>query len=182
METVRIDELISDEQCKNDARSDIDLEKSREQLSKDTVRRCNVDPNKESRVITHPDVGQALPKTEASLTLKLAKKKPENKRSKKILDGLYEVLAPGSSVIKSDAYTSKIKEPEKREVTMRSSDLAKFGTKAERQNDLKNYSDRRPKVPTGKNYGRTYQSARQRSKTKIRREQKRLNINVLLMT
>ena len=64
--------------------------------------------------------------TEASLILKKAKKRPKNKRSKKSLDGLYEVLAPGSSVIKSDAYTSMIKEPGKREVTIRNSDLAKF--------------------------------------------------------
>ena len=86
-------------------------------------------PNKESRVITHPDVGQAVPRTEApSLTLKLWKKKPKNKRSKKSLDGLYKLLAPGSSVIKSDAYTSIIKDTGKREVRIRNYDLAKFGT------------------------------------------------------
>ena len=108
METVRWDELISDEQWDNDARSDIDLEKSRDRLSKDAVS-CNEDPNKESRVITHQDVGQAVPTTEASLTLQLAMKKSKNKPAKKSLDGLYEVLAPRSSVIKSDAYTSLIK-------------------------------------------------------------------------
>ena len=79
-----MDELISDEQWDKDAGSDTDLEKSRDRLSKDALRRCNEDPNKESRVITHPDVGQAVPRTEASLTSKLAKKKPKNKRSKKI--------------------------------------------------------------------------------------------------
>ena len=57
METVHWDELISDEQWDNDARSDIDLEKSTDQRSKDAVRRCNEDPNKESKVIAHPDVG-----------------------------------------------------------------------------------------------------------------------------
>ena len=61
-----------------------------------------------------------------------------------------EVLAPGSSVVKTDAYTSVIKEPGKREVTIRNSDLAKFGTKAERQTDLQIYANRRPKVPSGK--------------------------------
>ena len=108
METVRWHELISDEQWDNDARSDIDLEKSRDRLSKDAVS-CNEDPNKESRVITHPDVGQAVPSTEASLTLKLATKMSKNKPSKESLDGLYEVLAPDFSVIKSDAYTSILK-------------------------------------------------------------------------
>ena len=91
-----------------------------------------------------------MPRTDALLTLKLAKKKPKSKRSKKSLDGLYEVLAPGSSVIKSNEHNSIIKEPRRREVTIRSSDLAKFGTETERQTDLRCYAERRPKMPTGK--------------------------------
>ena len=66
------------------------------------------------------------------------------------LDGLYEVLAPGSSVIKSNEHTSIIVETGKKEVTIRNSDLAKLGTKAERQSDLKCYANWRPKVPTDK--------------------------------
>ena len=62
MERVRWDELISNEQRDNDARSEIDLEKSRDRLSKDAVQRCYADPNRESRVIPHPNVGQAVPK------------------------------------------------------------------------------------------------------------------------
>ena len=100
-------------------------------------------------MIPHPDAGLAVPRTEASLSLKLAKKNPKVKDLKK-LHGLYEVLAPGSSMMKSDAHTSIIKEPGKREVTMRKSDLAKFGTKAERQIDLQVYAYRRPKTPSGK--------------------------------
>ena len=132
------------------ARSDIELEHNRDSLSKDATRRSNADPDKESRVILHPDVGLAVARTEASLTVKLAKQKPKNKRSKKSLDGLYEVLAPGSSVVKTDAFTSVIKEPGKREDTIRNSYLAKFGTKAERQTDLQIYAIRRPKAPSGK--------------------------------
>ena len=147
METVRWDEVISDEQWHNEARSDIDLEKSRDQLSRNKVRWCNEDPNKKSRVISHPDVGRPVPRTEGSLTLNVAKIKPKTKRSKKSLNGLYEVLAPGSFVIKTNEHTSIIKEPGKGEVTIRNSNLAKFGTKAERQTDLKCYADRRPKVP-----------------------------------
>ena len=59
-------------------------------------------------------------------------------------------MAPGSSVIKTDEYTSVIKEPGKREVTIRNSNLAKFGTKAERETELQDYANRRPKIPTGK--------------------------------
>ena len=150
METARWNELISEEQWDNEARSDIVLEISRDRLSKGAVKRCNAYPNKESRVIPNIDFGQAVHRAEASVTLKLAKKKPKSKRSKKNLDGFCEVLAPGSSVIKSDAYTSIIKEQRKREVTRRNSDLAKFGTKAENQTELRNYADRRHKIPSGK--------------------------------
>ena len=59
-------------------------------------------------------------------------------------------MAPGFSVVKTDSYTSVIKEPGKREVTIRNSDLAKFGNKTERQTDLQIYANRRPKVPSGK--------------------------------
>ena len=150
METVRWEELISEDNWDTEARSDIELEQNKDKLSNDAVRQSNADSNKESRVIPHPDFGLAVPRTAASLTVKLAKKKPKSKRSKKSIDDLYEVLAPGSSVIKTDAYTSLIKEPGKREVKIRNSDLAKIGTKAERQTDLQIYANRRPKIPSGK--------------------------------
>ena len=53
-------------------------------------------------------------------------------------------------MVKTDTFTSVIKEPGKRDVTIRISDLAKFGTKAERQTDLQMYANRRPKIPSGK--------------------------------
>ena len=150
METVRWEELISEDNRGTEARSDIEVEQNRDKLSKDAVRRSNADPTKESRVISHPDVGRAVPRTEASLTVKLAKKKSKSKRSKKSLDGLYEILALGSAVIKTDTFTSVTKVPGKREVKISNSDLAKFRTKAERQTDLQIYANRRPKIPSGK--------------------------------
>ena len=102
METVRWEELISEENWDVDARSDIELEHNRDKLSKDATRRKIIDQEKESRLITHPDVGLSVPRTETSLSVKLAKKKPRTKRSKKSLDGLYEVLGTGSSVVKTD--------------------------------------------------------------------------------
>ena len=60
------------------------------------------------------------------------------------------MLAPGSSVVKTDTFTSVIKEPGKRDVTIRNSDLAKFGTKTERQTELQIYANRRPKIPARK--------------------------------
>ena len=75
----------------------------------------------------HPIIGLPVPTTEASLTLKLAKKKQKSKRSNKNLDGLYELLAPGLAVFKYNDYTSIIKEPAKKEFTIRNSDFEKFG-------------------------------------------------------
>ena len=115
LETVRWDELISEENWDAEARSDTELEHNWDKLSKDAARGRNADPEKESRMISHPEVGLPVPRTPASLAVKLAKKKPMTKRSKKSLDGLYEVLAPGSSVVKTDTFTSVIyiKNPEK---------------------------------------------------------------------
>ena len=59
------------------------------------------------------------------------------------LKGLYEVLAPGSHILKVSPTTSTIKEPGKQVVTVRNSDIAKFGTQLERQTPLKVYADRR---------------------------------------
>ena len=150
LETVRWDELITDHNWMNDERSDIEIEVNKNRLGKEAMKRQKENTNKESRLISHPDVGQSMPRTEASLEVKLAKKRPRTKRSKKSLDGLYDVLAPGSSVIKSNEYTSVIKEPGKRDVTIRNSNLAKFGTKADRDTELQVYANRRPKLPTGK--------------------------------
>ena len=150
LETVRWEDLISEENWDNEEKSDTELELNRDILSKDASKRKNEDPNKESRVIPHPEVGLSVPRTEASLEIKLAKKRPRTKRSKNSLDELYEVLAPGSSVVKTDTFLSVIKETGKRDVTIRNSNFAKFGTKAERQTELQLYPNRRPKTPTGK--------------------------------
>ena len=47
--------------------------------------------------------------------------------SKKNLEGLYEVLSPGSNFIKASPTTSTIKEPDKAIVTAMNSAIAKFG-------------------------------------------------------
>ena len=150
MKTVRWEYLISEENWDNEERSNTELELNRDRLSKDAGKRKNEDPNKESRVIPHPEVGLSVPRTEASPEIKLAKKRPRTIRSKKNLDGLYDVLAPGSSMVKTDKFTSVIKETGKRDATIRISDLPKFGIKAERQTELQLYANRRPKTPTGK--------------------------------
>ena len=92
METVLWDELITAEQWDNEIRSDIEFDKSRVELSKDARKRCR----QRNPMNPHPDIGLLVPSMEASLTIKLARKNPKSKRSKKNLDGLYDVLAPGS--------------------------------------------------------------------------------------
>ena len=58
LETIRWEELISEEKWDVDVSSDTELEHNRDKLSKDANRRTNADPEKDSRLITHPDVGQ----------------------------------------------------------------------------------------------------------------------------
>ena len=71
---------------------------------------------------------------------------PQSARKKKVqenLQGLYEVLAPGSNILKIIPTTSTVKESGKPTATVRNSDIAKFGTTQERQTPLKVYADKR---------------------------------------
>ena len=77
------------------------------------------------------------------MELKLAWKIHGKRRSKKNLEGLYEMLAPGSNILKVSTTTSTIKELGKPVVTVRDSDIATFGFSQERQTPLKVYADRR---------------------------------------
>ena len=114
------------------------------QASLDAGQRYRESDNKESRFITHPQITDPKPRTEQSLNVKLARKLPQKKRAKRQLAGLYEVLKPGSFVTKSSKTTTIINEPGRAPVKVRDSDLAKFGTKAERSTNLWVYAQRRP--------------------------------------
>ena len=98
----------------------------------------------EQRLIWSEGVSMPIPYSERSFQVKIAKKIHDNQRQKKNLDGLHEVLAPGSTVCKVSPTTSVIKEPNRQEVRLRNSDIANFGTKAERNLDLGQYIERRP--------------------------------------
>ena len=65
------------------------------------------------------------------------------KRSKWDLRGLWETLAPGSTVVRTSDITSVIKETGVPEACVRNSDIAKFGARAERNTDLWEYAKRR---------------------------------------
>ena len=125
-------------------RSDIEIEQKMCQASLDAGQRYRESDNKESRFITHPQITDPIPRTEQSLKVKLARKLPQKKRAKRQLAGLYEVLKPGSFVTKSSPTTTIINEPGRAPVKVRDSDLAEFGTKAERSTNLWVCARRRP--------------------------------------
>ena len=114
------------------------------QASLDAGARYRDSDDKESRFITHPKLTDPIPRTEKSLSVKLARKLPNKKRAKRQLAGLYEVLKPGSFVTNSSPTTTIIYEPGRSPVKVRDSDLAKFGTEADRSTNLWMYAQRRP--------------------------------------
>ena len=83
LETVRWEELITEENWDNEERSDIEFDLNKEQLSRDAVKRKNEDPDKEPRVISHPAIGLPVPRTEASLTQNSAKRDHEQNDQRK---------------------------------------------------------------------------------------------------
>ena len=87
----------------------------------------------EQRLIRSEGISRPIPCSERSVQVKLARKLHDNQRQKINLDGLYEVLAPRSTVCKVSPTTSVIKEPNRQEVRVRNSDIAKFGTRADRR-------------------------------------------------
>ena len=59
-----------------------------------------------------------------------------------LLRWLWEILAPGSTVVRSSSTTTAIKEPGLPEVKVRNSDIAKFATRAEGNTELWQYAPR----------------------------------------
>ena len=141
-ETVTPNELLPEEHWGND-RSDDEIERNMCKATRDAATRERVAADNESRFLRTTKAQRAIPIKEHAVQINIARNKHPHKRSKKNLDGLYEVLAPGSAVQKADQYTSVIREPGKVEVTVRNSDNAKFGTRDERKTKLMEYVNRR---------------------------------------
>ena len=140
-ETVTPNELLPEEHWGN-SRSDDEIERNMCKATKYATTRERLATDNESRFLRTTKAHRPLPLKEHAVQLNIARKKHLHKRSKKNLDGLY-VLAPGSVVQKIDQYTSVIREPGKMEVTVRNSDIAKFGTREERKTKLTEYINRR---------------------------------------
>ena len=124
-------------------RSNILIEEAMQKAQVDSGRRYNGEHNKSvSRFIIHGKLNNPIPRSKKSLDLKLARK--VTKRSKRDLRGLWEILAPGSTVERTSDTTTVIKEPGVPEVRVRTSDIAKFGNRVEHNTDIWQYAQRRP--------------------------------------
>ena len=138
-ETVMPEEILPDDKWVNGYRSDIEIEVDMSRATREAKNRESASTDGESRFLK-TKAFRPIPLKERAVELNLARKIHGKKRSKKNLEGLYEVLAP---ILKVSPTTSTIKEPGKPIVTVRNSDIAKLGTQLERQTPLKAYADLR---------------------------------------
>ena len=128
-------------------RSDEEIERNLCTATKEALSREQLAGDSESRFLRLTKAHHPIPLKEHTVQLKIARKKHPNRRSKKNLDGLYEVLAPGSVVQKTDQFTPVIREPGKLEARVRNWDIAKCGNRDERKTKLTEYINRRgPRV------------------------------------
>ena len=141
-DAVMPEEILHDDKWSNGYRIDVVVEAWMTRASQDAHNRERTGTDGESRFL-RTKASRPVPLKQQAEELKLARKIHGKRRSKKNIEGLYDVLAPGSNILKVSPTSSTIKEPGKPVVTVRNSDIAKFGTLQERQTPLKVYADRR---------------------------------------
>ena len=141
-DTVMPEEILPDDKRVNGYCSDIEVEIGMTRASDEAKDRERASTYGESRFLKTKAI-RPIPLKERAVEFNLARKMYVKRRSKKNLEGLYEVLAPGSHILKVSPTTFTIKEPGKPIVTVRNSDIAKFDTQLARQTPLKAYEDRR---------------------------------------
>ena len=141
-DTVMPEEILPDDKRVNGYRSDIEVGVGMSRATHEAKERERTSTDGESRFL-RTKAFRPIPLKERAVEPNLARKIHGKRRSKKNSEELYEVLAPGSHILKVSPTISTIKEPGKPVVTVRNSDIAKFGTQLERQTPLKTYADRR---------------------------------------
>ena len=141
-DTVMPEEILPDEKWIKGYCSDIEVEMGITRASSEAKNRERASTDGEPRFLK-TKAARPIPLKERAVELNLARKIHGKRRSKKTLEGLYEVLAPGSYIFKVSPTTSTIKEPGKPVVSVRNSDIAKFGIQLNRQTPLKAYAERR---------------------------------------
>ena len=140
-DTVIPEEILPDDKWINGYRSDIEVEFGMTRATTEARSREQASTDGEPRFLKTKAI-RPIPLKERAAELNLARNVHGKRRSKKNLEGLYEVLVPGSHILKVSPTTSTIKVPGKQVVTVRNSDIAKFGTQLEMQTPLKVYADR----------------------------------------
>ena len=130
-DTVMPEEIPPDNKWLNGYHSDVEVEKEMSRVTQEAKSRERAGNDGESRFLRTNAI-RPIPIKERAVELNLERKIHGKRRSKKTLEGLYEVLAPRSHILKVSPTTSTIKEPGKPVVTVRNSDIAKFGTQLER--------------------------------------------------
>ena len=140
-DTVTPEETLPNERWINGYRNDIEVESRMTRATGEAHEREKESTDGESHFL-RSGACRPIPLKEQTVQLNFARKIYDKYRLKN-LEGLCEVLAPGSNILKVSPTTSTIKEPAKPIFTVRNSDIAKFGTLQERQTPLKFYADRR---------------------------------------
>ena len=121
------EEILPEDKWLNGYRSDVELEKEMSRATQEVKSRERASNDGESRFL-RTKATRPIPLKERAVELNLARKIHGKRRSKNNLEGLYEVLAPGSHILKVSSTSSTIKESGKPVVIVRNSDIAKFGT------------------------------------------------------
>ena len=110
-QTVMPEEILADDKWVNEYRSDIEGVKiGMTRASQEPKNRDRTSTDSETRFL-RTKFTRPIPLKERAVELKVARKIHSKRRSKKILEGLYEVPAPGSHILKVSPTTSTIKEP-----------------------------------------------------------------------
>ena len=139
-DTVMPEEILPDDKWVNGYRIDMDVGMSR--ATHEAKERERASTERELSFL-RTKAFRPIPLKERAVELNLARKIHGKRRSTKNLEGLYEVFAPGSHILKVSPTISTIKAPGKPVGTVRNSDITKFGTQLERKTPLKAYADRR---------------------------------------
>ena len=109
-DTVMPEEILPYDKWLNGYRSDIEVEKGMSRATQEAESRKRASNDGESRFL-RTKATRPVPLKERAVELNLAQKIQGKRRSKKNLEGLYDVLAPGSHILKVSPTTSTIKEP-----------------------------------------------------------------------
>ena len=111
------EEILPDDKWVNGFCSDIEVEVGMSRATQQAKTRERASTDGESRFLWTKAI-QPIPLKEQAVELNLARKIHRQRRSKKNLEELYEVNAPGLRILKVSPKTSTIKEPGKPVVTV----------------------------------------------------------------